>query len=117
MKESGLPAFDTLVNLARRDPEALERLRRQEVETVISRAPPHLQRRLRGLQFQIDSQIRLQGSSLGACIKISQMMHESFAQLRCLLNQLAEKNQPPPLAMIEARSPAKLLPFRRDAGR
>ncbi|TQV66131.1 DUF3135 domain-containing protein [Exilibacterium tricleocarpae] len=113
MKQSRLPAFDVLVNLAKRDPEALERLRRKEIESVITNAPPHLQRRLRGLQFQIDSQIQIHASPLGACIKISEMMHESFTHLRCVLNELTDQQQPP-LAIVGNAAPAEVIPLRRD---
>lgn len=112
MRESRLPAFDDLVHLAQRDPEALEQLRREQVESVIAGAPPQLQRRLRGLQFQIDSQIQIHTSSLGSCIKISQMMHDSLARLRYLLNQLTEESKPS-FAVVKNPSPASVIPFRR----
>lgn len=89
-----LPGFDQMRALAQSNPEALERLRKQEVENVINSAPEHMQRRLRGLQFQIDCKRRAQKSPMGACIALSNMMHESLLRLNVVLNgqTLAEQD-------------------------
>lgn len=78
--------FDQMRALAQSNPEALERMRIREVENIINSAPEHMQRRLRGLQFQIDCKRSAQKSSLGACIAISKMMHESLHRLNAVLN-------------------------------
>lgn len=79
--------FDYLSNLYKTDPEKFEAIRTQEIENVISQAGDKEQKRLRGLQFQIDSQREIhKHSAMGACIAISQMMHESFEELRFQLN-------------------------------
>ena len=88
-----LPDFNSLKRIAQLDPEALERIRQQHVEAIIASSPKHLRQRLRGLQFQIDMQRRLNPNPLSACIKISQMMHESFDQLRFLLNHTTGNKQ------------------------
>lgn len=80
-----LPSINELIELANTDPDKLEQLRLQEIESLISSAPPHMQRRLRGLQFQIDCQRRLHRTSLGACLAISSMMMESVQQLNKVL--------------------------------
>lgn len=85
-----LPDFDTLKHMAEQDPEALERLRQNMAEQVINSAPAAFQARLRGIQFQVDSQRRLAKNPMQSCIKISQMMHESFAELREKLNHFAK---------------------------
>lgn len=84
-----LPDFDTLATLAEQDPEGFEELRQQHIEALIASAPATTRQRLRGLQFQIDAQRRLHSNPLAACIKISQMMHDSFHQLRQLLGAFA----------------------------
>jgi hypothetical protein len=90
-----LPAFDELKRLAKEDPEALEAIRQQHVEYIISNAPASEQARLKGLQFQIDAQRQIHHHSpMGSCMKISKMMHESFAELRGWLNQIADLNDP-----------------------
>ena len=81
-----LKNFDQMRALAQSDPEKLERLRLQEVENIINSAPEKMQRRLRGLQFQIDCKRKANMSSMGACIAISKMMHESLHRLNAVLN-------------------------------
>ncbi len=92
---SDLPNFDELVKLAQEDPEALEALRQEHVNKLIDNATPSYQNRLRGLQFQIDANRKIHSDSpMGSCMKISQMMHESFADLRGWLNHLSGLNDP-----------------------
>ncbi|MDN3639764.1 DUF3135 domain-containing protein [Simiduia curdlanivorans] len=82
-----LPNFDQLRTLAECEPEALESLRTELINAVIDQANGETKQRLRGLQFQIDAQRQLHKSPLGACIKISRMMTESFHQMIDRLNQ------------------------------
>lgn len=86
---STLPDFDTLVHLARTNPDELEQLRVRLCNDLIERAPEASRRRLRGIQFQIDMERRKAGNPMAACIRISQMMHESFENLRSTLNEVA----------------------------
>lgn len=95
---SDLPCFDTLMTMAIANPEGFERWRQEEVEALIDSAPDRQQQRLRGLQFQIDAQRDIHKSPMGACIKISNMMHDSFAQLRHMLNQLSTQATPATIA-------------------
>lgn len=74
--------FEELSNLS---PAELETIRQREVEACIKRAPERVQRRLRGLQFQIDARRKAHKSPLGACISISQMMQESLQRLHAAL--------------------------------
>lgn len=85
-----LPDFNTLKAMAQNDPEGLEQLRRDQIEALIQSAPEGLRPRLRGLQFQIDSQRRLAKNPLQSCIQISRMMHDSFHQLREKLHDVAQ---------------------------
>jgi hypothetical protein len=65
------------------------------VEKLITNAPEALRQRLRGVQFQIDAHRQLHASSpMGSCLKISELMHESFADLRIWLNKMAGTNNP-----------------------
>ncbi len=104
-----LPEFDELMRLAKEDPEALERLRQEAIEDLISNAPEQHQRRLRGLQFQVDMERQKAKNPMDSCIKISRLMHDSFsklrdtlneaqqthvAQLKSILNQKAKRSQP-----------------------
>lgn len=119
---STLPAFDELKQLAATAPDELEMLRQRLVEEIICCAPEECQRRLRGLQFQIDMERRLAKNPLDACIRLSRMMHESFEQMRSTLGDLIELNTSAANSMlslspVETLCPspesAKILPFRR----
>lgn len=90
-----LKNFDQLRELAQNNPAALERLRLREIENVIGSAPEHARRRLRGLQFQIDCKRAAQKNSMGACIAVSKMMHESLNRLNAMLNGKATLEEEP----------------------
>ncbi|MGH1485061.1 MAG: DUF3135 domain-containing protein [Cellvibrionaceae bacterium] len=115
---SDFPNFDQLLKLAKEQPEELEKFRQEQVELLINEAPANSQRRLRGLQFQIDAQRQLhEDSPMGACMKISQMMHESFAELRVWLNDITGLDDPLRNEINDFQSSgsekvaAKVLPF------
>lgn len=78
--------IDQLFELAKNNPEELERYRQREIEALISNAPAHMQRRLRGLQFQVDCKRRLHPTPMGACVAISQMMLQSMEKLNLALH-------------------------------
>jgi len=112
---TNLPTFDELVTLAKENPEALETLRQQHVDTLICNAPEAFQKRLKGMQFQIDAYRKIhKDSPLGSCMKISQMMHESFTELRGLLNEVSHLDDPLrsiETEVIEPQERAKILAF------
>jgi hypothetical protein len=84
-----LPDFDKMAAFAENNPEAFERFRRSFTRDFIHSVPPHLQRRLMGLQFEIDSKRRLAKTPLAACIRISEMMQDSFFNLQYELTKPA----------------------------
>ncbi|MAZ88899.1 MAG: hypothetical protein CL693_14810 [Cellvibrionaceae bacterium] len=104
--------FDELLELAQSDPEALERYRQQQIELTLSEAPECIRARLEGLQFQIDAQRSLHHNPMGTCIKLSQMMQDSFQQLQAMLERLTDgsllDNIAPPK---QPQKSAKILPF------
>ncbi len=100
-----LPSFETLQDMAKKDPEGLERLRQEHIEAVINSAPERCQQRLAGLQFQIDGVRRTTGSPMAACIHISKMMHDSLHQLKSFIDEDESSEQPQPL------EPATVLAF------
>jgi hypothetical protein len=102
-----LPEFNVLVALARADPRALERLRERLTDEVIGRArSPTLRWRLRGLKFRIDMERRRAHDPLEACVRISAMMHRSFADLRSVLES-------PDRYLTRRRRAATVLRFAR----
>lgn len=104
-----LPNFDTLLKLAKSDPEQLETIRKHLAYSTINAAPKNLRPRLRGLQFRIDAARRLAKSPMDACVEISEMMYSSFEELRLALNApIAE-----PTVAGKPETSAKILPFQR----
>lgn len=87
--------FGYLSKLYITDPDKFEEIRVKEIEKVIQGASGQEQKRLRGLQFQIDAKRKIHNDSpIGTCIEISKMMHESFENLRFHLNQATNKKDP-----------------------
>jgi hypothetical protein len=101
-----LPSFDELLKLAQQDPDKLESLRQSCVDDIIDSAPEHFQRRLRGLQFQIDMEREKASNPVSSCIRISQMMHEGLANLHQVITQ-----QPLPEKAETALEENKVIPF------
>ena len=81
-----MPSFDELVRIAQKDPAKYEELRNQLVNDLINDAPESTQRRLRGLQFQVDMERRRAKTPMASCIAISKMMHDSLYTLGQTLN-------------------------------
>lgn len=76
-----LPCHEELSRLARDDPPAFEELRRKLIDNVIDNAAEKTRPRLRGIQFQVDCLRRLSRSSLGATVRIYELMWQSFLDL------------------------------------
>lgn len=76
---------EKLAALASNDPEAFERYREKLYQKVIDRAPLELQRRLKGIQFKINMARKAAGNPLTSCMRISEMMHDSFVELKLAL--------------------------------
>ena len=74
--------FDAWMALYQSDPEEFEQRRAILIQSVIDSAPRHYQRRLKGLQFQIDMERRRTDSPLKSCLRISSMMWDMFDQMR-----------------------------------
>ncbi|MGH1409045.1 MAG: DUF3135 domain-containing protein [Aeromonas sp.] len=86
-----LPDFDTLKKLASSEPSRLDAILEQQIDQLMARASPDQQRRLRGLQFKIDGQRRLAKNNLDSCIRIANMMRESFYLMRSEMIQFREE--------------------------
>lgn len=103
-----LPNFERMVEMAKNDPEALERLRLEMVRDAINDAPEEYRQRLHGLQFQIDGKRLLSKNPMQACIEISKMMHESLTEMKTFINGMDSDIETPELPPVE---PAKVLRF------
>lgn len=85
-----LPDFDELVELAKKDPQALEAFRQASCQAFIDSTPSQHHQRLQTLQFRLEREIRTAKTPLAGLLKLSNMMHDSFYELTDTL--LALKN-------------------------
>ncbi len=69
--------FDAWSALATSDPHRFEQQRTNLINEVIGFASKKRQQRLRCLQWRIDNIRKTSSTPLAACIKLSNMMHES----------------------------------------
>lgn len=105
--------FQEWASLAKDDPDAFERKRREAIEAYIARTPEAEQQRLRGLQFRIDMERQRASNPLSACIRINKMMMDQFTTLRGALDELKSEveghraSYPRPVQVS-----AEVLPFR-----
>lgn len=97
-----LPDFDTLLCLHEEDPEELEKIREDLTDAILENAQESNRRKLEGLQFRINMELRRARTPQARCVKLSNMMHDSFAQLHQALHN--------PGAVIP-RHNATILPF------
>lgn len=90
-----LPDFDTLMQLHKEDPEALERLRHDLSTELMNRASAATRHRLEGLQFRINMELQRASNPTARFLRLSDMMHKSFHELNYCLNN--------PIAAVMAR--------------
>jgi hypothetical protein len=93
--------------LAREDPPAFERRRREAIEAVIAHAPEAMRPRLRGLQFRIDLERMRAKTPLGAALRLHSMMWDKFQALHEALDRLAQAD-----LRAQVHAPARVIPFR-----
>ena len=110
-----MPSFDEMVRLAKNDPETLERIRLKLIEETIAEAPENCHRRLRGLQFQIDMERRRDANPMGACVRISKMMHDSLYTMRQTLNAAIGESTDDLGLAVEEPGQAQVLSFPMQA--
>lgn len=82
LKYTTLPNIDTLITLAKEQPEELERIRVKLTQELIDNAPSTARkRRLEGLNFTIEMKRKSAKNPLHGCIKISELMWDSAVDL------------------------------------
>ncbi|MBN4079012.1 DUF3135 domain-containing protein [Beggiatoa alba] len=72
------PDFEELLTLAKEDPALFEARRLEYIESFLTHIPIEKQRRLRGLQWQIDQARNLARTPMSSCITIMSMMWDSL---------------------------------------
>ena len=87
-KPANMLDFDEAVALARKDPAAFEKYRLDAIEAVITRAPEGNRQKLRCLQWRIEQERKLAPNATAACVRLYQMMWDSFAGERGLIEAL-----------------------------
>tara|TARA_R110002072_G_scaffold1164_4_gene9646 strand:- start:9882 stop:10217 length:336 start_codon:yes stop_codon:yes gene_type:complete len=105
------PDVDTLMQIAQKDPDALDRIKQEAVSALIDSAEPSHQQRLRGLQWQVDMELKKSKNPMESCIKVSEMMHEKLWELRAAL-QSEEHGELEGFYESELEDGAEILPFR-----
>ncbi len=81
--------FDYWKELYEADPDTFEAKREELLAEEIASSPEHLQRRLKGIQFELDMKRRKSDSPLESCMQMSCQMWDSFDLMRTHLNALA----------------------------
>ncbi|MBL4608056.1 MAG: DUF3135 domain-containing protein, partial [Pseudomonadales bacterium] len=89
------------------DIQEFEALRTKLCDELINSAPTAKRRRLRGIQFQVDMERRRAATPLAACIRISEMMHSSFDELRYALNEASGAQSSVPIHRTAKRADAR----------
>lgn len=103
--------FDEAVELARNDPAAFEQYRLDAIEALITRAPVGNRQKLRRLQWRIEQERRRAPNAIAACVKLYQMMWDSFAGEYGLIDALNNNIRNSPDGMNSRRSGARVLAF------
>ena len=99
---------DKIIAIKDQPAEQLEAFRAREVEALIESAPKEFQRRLRGIQFQVDAQRLKHPQPLGACMAISTMMQDSLVKLNAALCGQV----PNPQEIEKPKTEVEVIPFR-----
>ncbi len=99
--------FDYWKELYESDPVAFEAKREELLKHEIAKSPEHLQRRLKGIQFELDAKRRLCDSPLESCMQMSSQMWDSFDLMRTNLNALARPEALTEEEMLQLQKPAE----------
>jgi len=84
--------FDQLMKLATKNPDHFEKVRQYLVTKLIDSAPKAHTRKLRGLQWKIDSIRKNKPNAMSACIAINQLMWESLHELNSKQEEFLSPN-------------------------
>lgn len=76
-----MPDFETLADLAARDPIAFEKIRDHLIEKTIYSQPESKREKLARLQFRIDGVIRRSSNPVHACVLLNGLLLDSAANL------------------------------------
>lgn len=105
--------FDYWADLASSDPERFEAEKLSAINSLISSSPRRMQKRLRGLQWRIDMEIRRGKNSLDGCLRVHRMMIEQVYAAGGLVDSLYRLGTPEaPLPRANTKQTgAVVIPF------
>ena len=104
--------FYEAMELARTDPEAFEQYRKYIIDSLIARAPKRNREHLRRLQWRIDMERERASNPVAACVKLYEMMWDSFAGESGLVDTINNAH-PASDNMNGPRAGAKVVPFKK----
>jgi hypothetical protein len=93
--------FDEWAKMAKEDPEAFENKRKKMIQDVIDATSPEVQRRMQGLQWQIDNVRSTSSNPMASCLKISQMMWDNVLGDDGLLENMRKLNDPEQISKLK----------------
>ena len=101
--------FDTWMLLYKKDPDSFEKNRLKLIQAPINKAPEEMQRRLTGIQWRVDCEIKLAKTPMAGCIKVYEMMMDSVYKPDGLLDALSStkrelKSSPLSIVSIDGSS-------------
>lgn len=103
--------FDYWFALSKNNPEAFEARREACIEALILSAPVKQQKRLRGLQWQIDVMRQRAKNPMAACAEISGVMWDQVLGESGLLENLRKTRFAAVVVEEQEQSEATILPF------
>ena len=102
--------FDSWAQLAQQDPDEFESKRKAYIQQYIEELPLERRERMQRLQWRIDMERQRASNPMSACLRLYQMMWDSFAGELGLINTLKE---PDNFIERKLQKKAKILPFNR----
>jgi len=105
--------FDSAMRLAKDNPDAFEQYRREAIDGLIDRIPARNQERLRRLQWRIDQERSRSGDAMSTCVRLYEMMWDSFAGDRGLVGHLYHAQDLCRTGNAAAPATASILSFER----
>jgi len=86
--------FDDAMALAKNDPDAFEQYRLDAIEALITSVDMKKQQNLRRLQWRIEQERKRAPNPAAACLKVYQMMWDSFVGKYGFIDVICNGNHP-----------------------
>ncbi|MCI0652986.1 MAG: DUF3135 domain-containing protein [Methylococcaceae bacterium] len=103
--------FDYWKQLAKKDPVKFEHDRQDAINDIIETCPVYLRKRLRGLQWRIDLEIRRSKNAMDSCLRLNRMMMDSVCACDGLIHSVRSLTGPDHKSYSVTE--AVVIPFRR----